>query len=378
MEVFQTIYQNTKWSVELPTNSQAQLVLVFGSKALIETGCCREILLASFTKAEIIACSTSGEILGGQIYDDSLCVTAITFKQTFIQVYSDNIQNFSNAQVVGHDVASRLQKKHLKHVLLFADGQKVNCSALLEGLEDKLSKSVAITGGLAADGSRFEQTWLWHNAKTESGMIIVCGLYGNHLDVGHGCFGGWDVFGPDRLITKSEDNVLYELDGGSALALYKRYLGDYVKDLPSSALLFPLYVHSGDEKDGVVRTILNVDEQSQSMTFAGELEEGQFVQLMHGNFDRLVDGAEVSAKAALSQLNQIQPSFGLLISCVGRRLALNQRVDEELEAVTEVIGEHVPTCGFYSYGEISPMKNKHPCVLHNQTMTITVFSETNA
>ncbi len=68
-------------------------------------------------------------------------------------------------------------------------------------------------------------------------------------------------FGPDRLITSSNGNVLYELDGQSALALYKQYLGEHAAGLPATALLFPLALRGKDGEDvGLVRAILAVDE----------------------------------------------------------------------------------------------------------------------
>jgi hypothetical protein len=375
MKIFQTLYQDAEWQTPLPENHQAQLVLIFGGKNLVKKSIAKEALSAAFPVADIVACSTSGEILGASIKDESLCVTAITFAETQIRVLSANIDRFSDSKQAGAYFSSELNDINLKHVLVFSDGQKVNGSALVKGLQQKLSNEISITGGLAGDGDRFEETWLWHNDKSESGLIIACGFYGENIRISHGNFGGWDVFGPDRLITKAKDNILYELDGENALQLYKRYLGESAQQLPGSALLFPLHIHRENEDRGVVRTILNIDEDENSMIFAGDLEEGHYAQLMHANFDRLIDGAETAAKTTLTRINNHPVFLALLISCVGRRLVLDQRVEEELEAVLNVFDESVPTCGFYSYGEISPLLNNPVCTLHNQTMTITTFSE---
>jgi len=375
MNTFQSRYSDGEWQPLLPSNNKAQLVLVFGSKKLIAQSVCQRAISSAFPQGEIIACSTSGEILGSHIYDESVTVTAITFDQSCVSVHSKNIDDFSDHAQAGAFLASQLSQDQLKHVLIFADGQRVNGSALVQGIEQALPSSVAITGGLAADGNNFEETWLWHNDKTESGMTIICGLYGDNLHVGYSYFGGWTAFGPERLITKAKGNTLYELDGESALQLYKRYLDSYAKDLPGSALLFPLLIHPEDEMDGVVRTVLNIDEDENSMTFAGDIPEGSLAQLMFANLDSLVEGAETAAKNALSQFTGSQTSLALLVSCVGRRLALNQRAEEELDAVRDIIGPSVPTCGFYSYGEVSPLTLRNTCALHNQTMTITLFCE---
>ena len=209
----------------------------------------------------------------------------------------------------------------------------------------------------------------------ESGTVAAMGLYGDNLKVGYGSLGGWDSFGPERLVTKATANVLYELDGKPALDLYKQYLGDHAKGLPATGLLFPLSLRANEGDTGVVRTILSVNEQERSMTFAGDIPVGSYVRLMKANFERLIDGAAGAAKACHQGLAPSTPDLAVLISCVGRKLVLKQRIEEEVEGVREVLGEHAVLTGFYSYGEISPFTRSAKCELHNQTMTITTFSE---
>jgi hypothetical protein len=195
------------------------------------------------------------------------------------------------------------------------------------------------------------------------------------LRVGFGSLGGWDPFGPERMITRAHGNVLYELDGQSALALYKRYLGDHAKELPASGLLFPLSLRTSEHMAPVVRTILSVNEAEQSMTFAGDVPEGGYVRLMKANFDRLIDGAVGAGRVSAQALANAPADLALLISCVGRRMVLRQRVEEEVEGVREVVGPAATLTGFYSYGEISPFTPSARCELHNQTMTVTTLRE---
>ena len=184
-------------------------------------------------------------------------------------------------------------------------------------------------------------------------MIAALGFYGERLKVGYGSLGGWDSFGAERLITRSKGNVLYELDGHSALELYKKYLGENNAG-PAEALIFPLALRSGEEGFGLVRTVMSISEEDQSMTFAGDMPEGGYARLMKANFDRLVDGAEGAARASYEMLGSIEPELAVLISCVGRKLVLKQRIEEEVESVREVLGNNTVLTGFYSYGEICP------------------------
>jgi hypothetical protein len=195
------------------------------------------------------------------------------------------------------------------------------------------------------------------------------------LKAGCASLGGWDPFGPERLITRSRGNVLYELDGHSALDLYENYLGEHAEGLPATGLLFPLSLRTGEDSTGVVRTILSVDRQERSLTFAGDVPEGLYGRLMKANFDRLIDGAIGAARATSEGLAGGTAKLAVLISCVGRKLILKQRIEEEVEGVRDVLGEGCTLAGFYSYGEISPFTPGAKCELHNQTMTITAFSE---
>ncbi len=300
---------------------------------------------------------------------------AIEFEKSSVFSVSGQIKTMNESFFLGKQLCEDLPKEGLTHVLVFSDGHLINGSDLVRGIDSVLPSKVSLTGGLAGDADRFSQTLVGLNQDAQPGVVVLVGLYGNNLVIGHGSKGGWDSFGPEREITRSEGNVLYELDNQSALELYKRYLGPQAEQLPGSALLFPLSIRY--EKDGiaVVRTILSVDENKQSMTFAGDMPTGATAQLMKANFDRLIDGASLAAENGLRPFNETEPELALLISCVGRKLILAQRIDEEVEAVAETLkGEPVLT-GFYSYGEIAPFYGAIKCELHNQTMTITTFSE---
>ncbi len=374
MKSFQSIFSNGQWSAPLQEELKANLVLAFGDRSLIQQQIQSDIAKA-FPKADIVGCTTSGEIMGASLHDDSICLTAVQFDNTDIEVKSDSIKNHGDAKSLGHSLASQLSTDDLKYVLVISDGQLVNGTHLIEGITEALPAHVAVTGGLAGDGARFEETVVWHNQECSPGLVVLVGLYGENIQIGHGHLGGWREFGPLRKITKSSENVLYEFDGKPALELYKELLGEHADGLPASALLFPIAIQLQGSDQTVVRTILNIDEDNQSMTFAGNMPEGATCQLMRANYENLVDGAQGAAEMALTHHQQMQPDLAILISCVGRRLVLDQRIEEELEIVEEQLPEQCAITGFYSYGEISPLVELGPCSLHNQTMTITLFSE---
>jgi len=354
----------------------AQLVFLFGDTTLLKDVNLFKEIKSFYPNANIISGSTAGEIIGTEVLDGSLVVTGVYFNNTTLSFAKTKIAGMENSLKAGEDLARSLGKEGLKHVMVISDGLHVNGTKLVNGLTSILPKNVAVTGGLAGDQDRFKETVVGLNGPAEADTIAVIGFYGDSIKIGYGSMGGWDPFGPERLVTKSKANVLYELDGQSALELYKRYLGDQAKELPASGLLFPLSLRREGKETGLVRTILSIDEKEGSMTFAGDVPEGYYVRLMKANFERLVDGAEGAANMSHEAFGTSHPDLAILISCVGRKLVLKQRVEEEVERVQEVLGNTAAMTGFYSYGEICPVApTEKQCELHNQTMTITTFSE---
>ena len=328
-----------------------------------------------FPDGEIVFGSTSGEILGDSVMDNTICLTAIEFQNSKFVVKNANTKGYNgNVEKLGVELLKELPKEKLRHIFVVSEGSTVNGSTLILGLEKYLQKDITISGGLCGDDSRFQKTLASYNQNPTEGEVIIVGLYGDTLEVSCANYGGWTGFGPEREITKSVDNVLYELDGQPALDLYKKYLGDKVKELPEAALLYPLSVKVPGEKETIVRTILNINEEDNSMILAGDVPVGSTVQLMMATVDDIAEGAFTAANFAMRN-RKTQPELVLLVSCVGRKLAMDQRTEEEVEEVIDVIGEQAKVAGFYSYGEMAPFAGQEKCKLHNQTMTLTLISE---
>ncbi|SFU35003.1 FIST signal transduction protein [Pseudoduganella namucuonensis] len=353
----------------------ADLLLVFGARRLLQDPALFPMLRLACPAALIAGCSTAGEIRGTEVRDDSIVLTAVRFAGTRVRIVAAQLDSAADSRHAGEALIHQLLGDRLRHVLVFSDGLAVNGSELVQGLRATLPAGVNVTGGLAGDGADFGATVVLANAPAAPRQIAAIGFYGDRLRVGCGSVGGWDTFGPERRISRAEGNVLFDLDGESALTLYKTYLGSQADRLPSSALLFPLALHLPDSDTYVVRTILGIDEERQCMTFAGDMPVGAFAQLMKANFNRLVDGAIAAAEDNRSQLDGAAPELAILVSCIGRKLVLQQRIEEEVEGVAEVLGAGAMLAGFYSYGEIAPHSALTRCELHNQTMTVTTFSE---
>ncbi len=351
----------------------ADIVFLFGDTDRIKDKKIFQKIKERFPDSHIVGSSSSGNILGKEISKNSLVATAVKFESSRVEVQHADYVDGANLEEVSAELIHKLSRDGLKHVFVLSDGLKINGSELVKGINNAL-EGIEVTGGLAGDGAKFEETFVLCDDEAKESRIAVVGFYGENLVISSGCFGGWSEFGAYRTITKSKGNVLYEIDNEPALDLYKTYLGTYAADLPSSGLRFPLSIKKNEGDPEVIRTLLAVDEEEKTITFAGDVPQGYSARLMKPDTDKLIDGAGHAA-SEITIAND-KPALGLVVSCVGRKIVLGQLIDEELQEVGDVLGKNINLVGFYSYGEIAPFEvNKLKCELHNQTMTLTAIYE---
>ncbi|MCP4597313.1 FIST N-terminal domain-containing protein [Neptuniibacter sp.] len=349
------------------------LVLVFASSALMRSDELFPALQQAYPESPLAGCSTAGEINLDSVVDDSAVISEVFLQDASCNVVTSPVSGIKDSKAAGIRLAEQVEAKGLKAVVLFAPGVDVNGSAIINGIASVLGGQIPISGGLAGDGSDFEQTSTISSAGIETDQLCAVCFYGDSLNFEYGSFGGWNCFGPMRKVTRCDGNILYELDGKPALELYKQYLGEYASELPSSALLFPLEMMTAEKREsGIIRTILGVNEENGSLILAGDIDPDGYLRLMHTSVDGLINGAETAASdISVSE----QDRLAILVSCVGRKLVMGDEVAEEVEAVNMKLGKRTVSTGFYSYGEICPAKGLTQCDLHNQTMTLTVISE---
>jgi hypothetical protein len=368
--------ENQDWNyLQAKITLKNPLVLVFANRLLLEDDAVIESFRKEFPYEHLVFGSTAGEILCCNVFDNSISVTAIEFEKSSFVVERENILDYvKDAKALGKTLYNKIPKQNLKHLFVLSEGSFINGSSLIKGLENDIDLEVSITGGMCGDDARFEKTVASYKENPKEGEVILIGFYGDTLEISYASFGGWIPFGPERIITKSEANILYEIDGQPALDLYKKYLGEKASELPQASLLYPLNVTPEGKKEPVVRTILNINNDDQSMILAGDVPMNSRVQLMMASVDGIAAGAQIAAEFAMKN-RKTNPELAILVSCIGRKLVMNQRVEEEVEHVRETIGEKIPMTGFYSYGEMAPFNESTSCELHNQTMTLTLISE---
>jgi len=366
----------TGWTGDPAARARANLVIYFGGRSALSNSARFDEMRVIFPTAHILGCSGGGQIYNNDVLDKEIVAVAISFDNTRLKLVRKPIASSEDSGICGAAIGQALAAEDLAGVFVLSDGLKVNGSALVAGIAGAAGSRIPITGGMAGDDASFTDTLVGADDAPRHGRVAAVGFYGSSIRFSHGCAGGWDVFGPRRRITKAHGNVLLELDGEPALDLYERYLGEEdAKGLPGTALLFPLQICNPERPEAsIVRTVLAVDRDKRSMTFAGDVPQGWTAQLMRGNFDRLSAGAADAARQAHQGAGDAE-SVAILVSCIGRRLLMGQRIGDEVEAAGAELGGKTLRLGFYSYGEISPHAASGVSELHNQTMTVTAFHE---
>jgi len=371
------IFEDGNWDEDLDVSldSENTLLLCFGAtnSSYIADGL--SDITDKFKNSKILGCSTSGEIKDDLLYEKSLVVEVIQFEKTKLKFYFEELTSDIDSFQIGENLGNFFKNENnLKSIFILSDGLHTNGSKLTKGLNKVLSNEVVITGGLAGDDANFTQTWVLVNGKPLPKYITAIGFYGDDFRIAYGSEGGWQKFGIDRMVTQAKDNVLYKLDDKPALEVYKTYLGEHSKDLPASGLLYPLMIKEEGYVEAKVRTILAVDEETQSITFAGDIPNGSEVMFMKATFEQLINGALNAGQQLHDFSYQNENGVCIAVSCVGRKLVLGQKIEDELETIRDLLPQNVDLLGYYSYGEISPLSNGE-CDLHNQTMTVSLIWE---
>ena len=375
MEVKTYLFRNNAWngSLDASMDSKNTLIILFGTKNISKISNAIENLIEAYPNSTLVGSSTSGEIYGNEIFNDSLSVAVLKFEKSNFRTIVKSIDE-ENSYEAGESIVDELLDDNLKSIFILSNALNVNGSELTRGLNKNIPNECVIAGGLAGDGIEFGKTWIMHDSKLINKDICAVGFYGDHLHINYGCKCGWRRFGLDRKVTHSENNILYTLDNKPALELYKKYLGEHASKLPVSGLHFPLMLLENGANEPKLRAIKAIDEKNNAIILSANIPQNSIVSIAKANLDDLIDGAQEAAENLKIGYDANQKALCIGISCIARKIVLKQEAEDEIEVVNDVLGENVSTIGFYSYGEIST-KTTGGCDFHNQTMTLMLIHE---
>ena len=357
------------WDANLLLTPNIDLVMVFADNPFFTKAEFYTELRTFFPSAQIVGCSSSGNIYGNTISHEDIVIATISFSNSKVVVKSKLIDPSDDVSAMVNQLVQELIDPNLKHLFVLSDGLSISGSELTKTLN---TLTIPVTGGLAGDADRFKESWVMVNGPAKQHQIALIGFYGD-LEVSYGFATGWTEFGPERRVTRSKANTVYEIDHKPALEIYTRYWGELSKDLPSSGLRFPLSIRDAEADQNYVRTLLGVNLDEKSLNFAGDVPQGSLCKLMKTDVDSLI-GASIVLAEEFAAEKRAHDSLCLAVSCVGRLLVMGQIAEEEIEAIQGILGPQTTVFGFYSYGEIAPSTSAL-CSLHNQTTTLTLLSE---
>ena len=328
---------------------------------------------AAVGTSNLVGCTTDGEISSHGFSTGSAVLAGITSDTVKFQVAVErNIK--TDSQGAGRRLGERLPRS-ARHVQMFSDGLTGNGSALLRGMNEIFGPEVAISGGTAGDARAFTQTWQFIGDTILSDAAVAISFSGD-LQVGTGVRSGWIRAGIVKKVTRAAGNTVYQIDGESALAVYRRYLGPLAGKLPAVGVQFPFGMVDEAESlgdDPVLRAPMALNEAEGSVTFAGEIPEGSTICLCTGGMaDNLLNASAEAARRALDAFGTARPAMIFFYSCMARKMILGPLAGEETQRVSSAVGRGVPVIGFYTYGEYCPSMNGSQCRLHNETATITI------
>ena len=330
-------------------------------------------LKTKYKNANIVIFSTSGHFVSSEILDETPIVSAIEFENSSITMDQFSIADFATSFDLGESIGKSI-KKEVKGVCIISDGGLINGTELISGINANVLKEVPIFGGMAGDGTRFQKTLVGANQNPEVGNVVIIQFFGEGISIKSNSDFGWTSLGLEFKITKSESNKLIEIDKKNAYDVLYEFLAPESEEKFAELTLYYPFLLKDSSDEGVIRTPILVNHKEKTLVYAGNMPEGSMVKLMKSGTMQLLDSTlEVAQKCVLSKEEN---SFVLAISCVGRRVVLEDMANEEFTEIQSIFGERSCYFGFYSYGEFSRSGFEENCKLHNQTLTLAVLQET--
>jgi hypothetical protein len=334
--------------------------------------------------APLCGCSGEGIIAGGEADESNFAMGVMVINSDQLR-FSHGIATGlgEDSAQAGRAVAQTIQSQvssDTRALFLFPDGVTVNFDRLLAGLEGglNLDRPLPLVGGTAGDNWAFERTYQYCNNHVISDGVAWALLSGETQiawAVSHGCV----PVGVEYQVTRSQGNVIYEIDDKPVLEILKDYVTDEeIEDWAKIVMTFsfglkaPGYMQDYDEY--IIRGMVGgKDDATGSVTIPTEMPEGTSIWLTRRDYEKLTKGVERAAEAIKAQLGEEPARLVLQFDCAGRGKAIlrEQQRLQLLKMLRQEIGLDVPWLGFYTYGEIAPVgEHNH---FHNYTVVLTVI-----
>lgn len=305
-------------------------------------------------------CTTDGEVAGPEGFlEDSVVITLFASDTVDFTVGmgAGAIGTPAQATADAVNMAKAASDKAPALCIALPEGLGTNIHHLLDGLRDQLGEDFPIVGGAAGDQLRFQGTKQFINQTIVQDAMVVLMMHGPVI-YSCGVATGYEPLGNRHTITKVDGATVHEIDNRPAADLYADYL-------QQPSIFYPLAVYEEKRQSFVLSSPLNFDEETGAIQLVNPVENAARVQLATATRDEIVDAARTAVQSAYAGFpSNRTPDAALFFSCAGRRATLGTRTAEEYESIADIVGENVPTSGFYTYGEIGPDQPQGRSVTH--------------
>ncbi|MEZ4688332.1 MAG: FIST N-terminal domain-containing protein [Bacteroidia bacterium] len=351
---------------------QPTLCIFFCSVGL-DFNACRRML--EHHGLEVFGATSAGEIVNADISEQSAVGMLLDMPPDSFQVILRNAEDQGIFEC-SRSVAQEVGRMYDEPIILAAcAGISNDGEAVVKGFQAELGEEVRLFGGLAADDFHMENTYVFNATEVSNNGLAVLILNGNTFTVKGLATGGWQAVGIEKLITRSEGNIVYTIDNEPALDVFKSYFGlpedmDAKKDVVANiGVQYPLHVYD-KEGNAVIRAPLIGNDDDGSLIFAGGVAQGATVKFSVPPSFEILDRVFEETQ----YLKRAIPDADILIlfSCKARHIALGPLIYDEIQGLRKLW--NVPMLGFFTYGEIGALRNRK-CEFHNETCMLVAIKE---
>lgn len=319
------------------------------------------------------------EIINSKNYHSNS--TLLKIPQKYIPSQSASIElGGSNEKKLGEEFAQKFNKAQFNKQLLFLFCPNTNhgLQEFIRGIQEVLGKSFPITGIIPnLEDSKKSKVLFGQNANSNT----VCGiLFGSSSKLSYDLSHGWKPLGQLSKITRSEKNVIYEINEKPAIDIYHHYFGDQLLDWNKSyfkkiTYLYPLGIPFFDEH--VIRSGL-IPGENGSLICQGEAPQDSEIRIMISTKFFSLEAAKDLTNKIIETLLPGKINFILLFSSIARYNLLGRKHSEEIEAIQQLAGSEVPIIGCRTIAEIAPLKSAQLLgepYIHNNSMLMIAAGE---
>ncbi len=367
-------------ALEKMKGGAADIAVLFASSYYDQEAMLRGVR-AGLKGVPVIGCTSAGAITSGGVSEQAVAVLTMKSDEgKFVPVKVTEIGKDMRAAGKAFGEQFKASGEEVNMGFIFSDALAGNGTELVRGVLDAMGRGFKLAGGAAADDMQFKKTYQYFNDEVLTNAAVGFGMVGPIL-IAAGAEHGWKPIGNARTVTKAEGTKLIELDGKPAFEIYKDYFAhradDFKAALSLAAVSYPMGMHVKGVEEIMIRVPLAVAEDG-SIVCGAEVVEGSEITLMVGTLSTALWAAEDTAKRAMVGMEGAAKRVIFVSDCVARKILLGERGKEEIALLKAVGGENTEIFGFYSYGQIAPLKppaeNINTCDpgFYEQSISVTV------